>query len=249
MTPTQIGLIIIVGVVIMALFAYVAQNIENTRRERQLKIMELKFSIRRAQHLLSSFPDLFLTTDIKQLLIRYLKHKWEQILELEDLPEHKRQLEKLHEIEKQAIQPPVHPEGSLTAFADAGSAAQAQGVLKEFLKFLIDAQQKGEISKTVEQQFEKRAKRAYKRIACDLSIFEGLAIEAMNGGSAALPKLRTCFINLDTLNHDHSMDRQVYELRTYVDRLTAEKKAEEERREAERKAAREEENRYNNMTF
>lgn len=249
MGPTEIGLLIITGVIVMALFAYVAQNIENNRRERQLRIMQLKKSIRHASHLLLSFPPMYMTTEIQQLLVRYLQQKWEMIIELEDTPENRAQLDKLTERGKERVEPVPFPEGSLTAFPDANSAAQAQGIVKEFLKFLIEAEQKGEISKAIKQKFESRAQRAFKLSRCELDIFEGIAIEAMNGGSAALPKLKTCFIALDNLNRDHSLDRQVYELRTYVDRLTEEKKEEEARKEAERKAAREEEERMNNMTF
>ena len=54
---------------------------------------------------------------------------------------------------------------------------------------------------------------------------------------------------MENLNRDHSLDRQLYEVRTYVDRLTAEKKAAEAKREAERQAEREEEARYDKMTF
>lgn len=249
MGPTEVGLLIVAGVAIMAAFAYIAQSIENARRERQLKLMELRSEIRHAHHLLTSFPQLFLTTDIQQLLIRYLLHKSEVMLELEETPENQTQLDKVKAMHKTSIEPVLHPEGSLTAFPDMGSAAQAQGLLLEFLKFLMSAEKKGDISKSIREGFEKRARQAHKRIACELEIFEAIAIEGMNGGTTALPKLRNCFFKLDNLNRDHSMDRQLYELRTYVDTLAAEKVAEEQRREEERRAHRLEEERYNNLSF
>lgn len=249
MGPTEIGLLIVAGVTLMAAIAYIAQSVEDARRERQLKLMNLRYEIRRANHLLTSFPQLFLTTDIQQLLIRYLQHKWEMMVELEEKPENQAQLDKVKAMHKASIDTFLHPEGSLTAFPDMGAAAQAQGLLLEFLKFLLDAEKKGDISKTIRESFEKRARQAHSRIACELEIFEALAIEGMNGGTAALPKLRNCFFKLDNINRDHSMDRQLYELRTYVDNLAAEKAAEEKQREEERRINRLEEERYNNMTF
>ncbi|MCV6590979.1 MAG: hypothetical protein OIF57_18450 [Marinobacterium sp.] len=247
MTPTQIGLIIIVGVVLLAAIAYIAQNIENARKERQLKLMELRFEIRHANHLLSSFPAQFMTTDIQQLLLRYLQAKWEKIIELEESEDHRQQLERLKERSKEAITPFLHPEGVLTAFDSAGNASQAQGILREFMKFLVESERKGDISKQLQLSFESRLKRAYQRTVCELEIFEGLAIEAMSGSTSALPKLRNCFYTLDNLNRDHSLDRQVYEVRTYVDQLIEQKKKEEEEREEERRKAAEEEDWFNKM--
>ena len=185
MGPTEIGLMILAGVGILATFAYIAQHIENTRRERQLRLMQLRFDIRRASHLLSSFPDLFLTTEIKKLLLHYLQQKWENIVALENNQENQTQLDRIKQRFQEKVEPIPHPEGSLTAFPDANSAHQAQGVLREFNKFLSDVEKKGEISKKIRLNFESRIKRAYSRASYDMEIFECLAIEQISGTAQA----------------------------------------------------------------
>lgn len=56
MSPTYIALIILFGVAIMAGIAFAVQDYENKKREKNLRLLTLKTAIRRATHLLESFP-------------------------------------------------------------------------------------------------------------------------------------------------------------------------------------------------
>ncbi|MBY4675437.1 hypothetical protein [Marinobacterium arenosum] len=239
MGPTETGLLILTGVAILAVVAFVAQNIENTKRERHLKLMRLRDNVRRADHLLSSFPALLLTFELKKLLARYLQQQWQAILELENSEENQRQLKRVVDIGNQKPAPIPHPEGSLTAFASPAEAAQAQSLLREQAQFINDIEKRGELPAQAARGYLVQVKRAYTRASIELEIWEAIEIERMTGSEASLPKLRGCFMKLERLNHDQSLDRQLYELRTHIAKLTQMKEetdrqwAEERKREAE----------------
>lgn len=237
MGPTEIGLLILGGVSLMAIFAFVAQNIENTRRERQLRIMALKDSVRRAHHLLTSYPPVFMTLEIKKLLGTYLEQKWDAIYALDNSEESQKQIARAQAIKTEVIEPVPHTPGSLTVFPDPMSAQRARSAIEEFSRFLADAERKHEIHSKIRKGYQKQLQIAQTRAKFDADIFEALQIEAIASSEAALPKMRNAFNNLENISKQHNlqnMDRQIYELRTYVDNMIQTKKTAEAARIAER---------------
>ncbi|MDP1069442.1 hypothetical protein, partial [Klebsiella pneumoniae] len=75
MSPTETGLIIVAVVVVMAMIAFSIQTVENQRRERRMRLLMLKDQIRRADHLLHTLPEHYITREIRDVLVRYLQNR------------------------------------------------------------------------------------------------------------------------------------------------------------------------------
>lgn len=252
MSPTQIGLLILAIVAAMALIAFAAQNYENKRKEKKLKIMALMNDVRKAQHLATAYPNVFMTMSVKKLLGSYLERKWEIICELENSPTNQQQLSNAQTLKNEAVDPTPHEPGSLTIFPDPVTAQSAKGVVEEFYRFLAEIQKKNEVTSKVCESYQKQLQIAHARSRIDADIFEALQIEQMTSSEAALPKMRNSFNQLEQISSKHKvqgMDRQIYELRTKVDQMNEAKKDSEAKRNKERDDAYEEEKKRNQMGF
>lgn len=222
MSPTQTGILILVGVALLAAVAFIAQSIENRKRAISLYLMQMKTSCRRAEHLLKNFPPIFLTPDIRNLLLKYLEQKYGQIIELEPeskcipmLEEVKSQMDTPHE-------PTPHPEGSITLFKDSDSQLIARAILREFLKFIHEIKNSGELNASNAKFYLNEASRCHARLEYDLELMKARELELTRGANVAIYYYRNIFKGIQKLNGDQTLDRQLYELRTYMSRLARE---------------------------
>lgn len=240
MTPTETGLLIIAVVVVMAMIAFTIQNIETQRRERRMRLLLLKDQIRRADHLLRTLPEHYITREIRDLLLNYLVQRWKLTLELERTEENQK---KLHELEAVRAQPlPVveHPQGSMTLHADRNHAERTASLLRELFQFLSDLKKQGTVRVAEADSVIYQVKEAYTRTRLDVEIMDAQETEGARGAGPALPRFRTVLAKLQSLNKTQQLDRQLYEIGTHIDELQAiveqerlVKEAEEKRRRAE----------------
>lgn len=230
MSPTYIALIILFGVALMAGIAFVIQDIENKKRERNLRLISLKTGIRRASHLLESYPPLLMSTDIHTLLCKYLGARWSAIIEL-DPSENNQQQQAKFQSEAAALPDAVsHPAGSMTAFNNQTDAVRAMGIIKEFAQFIAEIKSKGEINGDLADKLTKSAKQTYARIEVDIDLMNAIEIEEVRGPDVVIHHYRNCFSKLQKLNHNQTLDRQLYEIRTHLSQLAESiDKAEEEK--------------------
>ncbi|WP_286237452.1 hypothetical protein [Neptuniibacter halophilus] len=235
MSPTYIALIILLGVAVMAGIGFAVQDIENKKRERNLRLIGLKTAIRRASHLFESFPPILMTSDIRALLVKYLEVRWDAVVEL-DGSESNRSQQAAFKAAASSIQDAVsHPSGSMTVFPTSIEASRALGVIKEFAQFIAELKNKGEIKGDVADKLTKEARRLYARVEVDIDLMSAIETEQQRGPEVVIHHYRSCFSKLQNLNHNQSLDRQLYEIRTHltqlaeeIDRLNEEKRVAEE---------------------
>lgn len=245
MDPTKIALLILCGVGLMAIAAYAIQAAENRKKARLLRLMKLNGDIRRAHHLLSNFPPLLQTVDIQKLLTQYLVQRCAMALELEESEKNQKFLSQAKEKASTTAEPVPHPEGSITLFPNPTDAQRARAIIKEFVKFLKEAEVNGELSAKVCHPLLLQARECFDRTEIDLQLHEAQTAEEINAGKGAFLIYKKCFIRLSDLDKNHSLDRQMFELRNRMNMLAVIiEKHNEEERERIRKETEENEKRF-----
>eukprot|EP00764_Aduncisulcus_paluster_P009538 gnl/Carplike_NY0171/3171_a4262_287.p1 GENE.gnl/Carplike_NY0171/3171_a4262_287~~gnl/Carplike_NY0171/3171_a4262_287.p1 ORF type:complete len:247 (-),score=-5.02 gnl/Carplike_NY0171/3171_a4262_287:97-837(-) len=219
MSPTYIAVIILCGVALMSCIAFIIQDIENKKRERNLRLISLKSGIRRATHLLDAFPPILLTTEIRALLCKYLEARWNAVVELDPSDSNKQQRSALQAQAAILPEPIPHPVGSMSIFNSHTEAARAMGIIKELAQFIIDIKNKGDLNSDSADNLTKAAKRIYARVEVDLDLLNALETEKSRGPEVVIHHYRSCFSKLQNLNNHQTLDRQLYEIRTHVTQL------------------------------
>ncbi len=236
MSPTYIAVIILLGVAVLAGIGLIAQDIENKKRERNLKLIALKTAIRRASHLFESFPPILLSSDIKNLLYKYLEVRWNAVIELENSESNRQQQTAFQAMAASTQEAILHPAGSLTIFSSSNEASRALGIIKEFAQFIADIKNKGEINAATAEHLTKEAKRLYVRVEVDFDLMNAVETEKSQGPEVVIHQYRNCFNKLQDLNFNQILDRQLYEIRTHMTQLAEEiDQRNEEKRIAEEK--------------
>lgn len=243
MTPTETGLLIIAVVVVMAAIAFTIQSIENERRERRMRLLVLKDQVRRADHLLRTLPEHYITREIRDLLVQYLRQRWKLTLELERTEENRQGLQEIEELGSQSLPVVEHPSGSMTLHTDRNHAERTASLLRELFQFLSELKQQGGVRASDVEEVVHQVKEAYTRTRIDVEIMDAIETELARGAAPALPRFRTAMAKLQGFNSSQQLDKQVYEISTHIDELQEivererkEKEAEEKRRRAEERA-------------
>lgn len=241
MGPTETGLIIVAVVVVMAAVAFTIQAIENQRRERRMRLLILKDQIRRADHLLHTLPEHYITAEIRDLLVAYLQSRWKQVLVLDNTQENQKKLSDLENLASKPLPVVEHPEGSLTLHPDRSQAERTAALLRELYQFLMELQKGQVLFAAAARDVLAQVKEAYIRTRIDVEIMEALEVERHRGAAPALPRYRTVASKLQRLNRTQQLDRQIYELSAHMDKLEAIAQRERQQREEEERRRREEE--------
>ncbi|MBR9830395.1 MAG: hypothetical protein GYB41_17475 [Oceanospirillales bacterium] len=241
MTPTQTGLMIVAVIMVMAMIAFTIQSIENQRRERRMKLLLLKDQVRRADHLLHSLPEHYITQEIRDLLVQYLHRRWKLILELENTTDNQQKVSDMDAFAALPLPVVEHPEGSMTLHTDRNHAERTAALLRELFQFLSELQAGKVISDMRASEVIYQVKEAYTRTRLDVELMDALEVESARGPSVALPRYRTVCAKLQGLNQTQQLDRQLYELGVHMDGLQVQVDEAREQREAEERKRREEE--------
>ncbi|MDY6891753.1 MAG: hypothetical protein SVU24_09215 [Pseudomonadota bacterium] len=221
MSPTETGMIIVAVVVVMAMIAFSIQTIEEQRRERHMRLLILKDQIRRADHLLRTLPEHYITREIRDLLVRYIQSRWKRVLELENSPENQQKLAEMETVAAQPLPVVEHPPGSMTLHTDRSHAQRTAALLRELFQFLTELQRSGLLPAATTRDVIYQVKEAYTRTRIDVEIMDAIEVEQQKGAAPALPRYRTAAAKLQRLNQTQQLDRQIYELSAHIDKLQA----------------------------
>ncbi|WP_027854220.1 hypothetical protein [Marinobacterium litorale] len=236
MTPTETGMLILGGVAVLAITAYIVQSIESQRRARRMRLLALKDQIRRADHLLASLPSFYVTPDMRNLLIRYMEKRWRLVMELDANPVHGRELERLNGIAAQPFDPGQYPQGSLTHSDTRDNARRNRALIRELAQFITDLQKQNQVNKNTAQEMIRHLKQSYTRLTIELELMDAQQTEEVAGPQVALHSYKSALTRLQGFNNAYQIDAQIFALTRKIEQC--EKIAEEirQQQEAEQKA-------------
>lgn len=218
MTPTQIAILILAGVILLATAAYIAQQIENQRQARRLRLMALKDGIRRVTYLLESIPGPFQTPEIRQVLGTVLKQRWGQLQQLERKAEHQAECD----TQQQRLAEPVvslsfEPD-ALTLVPDRETGRRIRAQLRDLAQYLKQLHDNGELSAQAASLVMRQVKSGFHRVSCDLSILDARDLESSRGPQVAVHQYRSCLSKLRAIKGQPT-ERQLRNLQTYLARV------------------------------
>jgi len=231
MSPTQIGMLILGGIGVIAVTAYIIQSIETQRRQRRMKLLALKDQIRRADHLLGSLPSFYVTPDIRTVLIKYMEMKWSQVVELDANPAYRNEMEKLAQQASEPFDPGNYPSGSLTYCDDRETARRSRALLRELAQFLIELQKQQMFSQQALNGMVRHIKQSYSRLTIELELMDGQMTEEVSGPQVALHTYRSALRRLEGFNDAYQIDVQIFALTRKIEEC--ERVADELQRQAE----------------
>ena len=208
MTPTQMGLLILVGLTLFIVAALVMQGIENQRRQKRLRVLALKDQIRRADHLFHALPTELRSVSMDKLLLNYLTQHWREIASLDSSAGAPQQLALLKE-RSNAVAPAPLVASGLTLFPDREQARGARAIMREFAQFLTDLTKTGRYSVQQVQPVMNQAKIAYARARLDLELMDAKLLEQNRGPAVALHQYRSCLKTIEKLANYVPMDNQM----------------------------------------
>ena len=212
MSPTQIGILILVGIAILLITAYIAQTLEMQRRARRMRLLALKDQIRRAEHLLSSLPAFYVTPAIRAALIQYMRWRWQQVMELDRSPSCAQELERLKQLASEQFEPGQYPPGALTYTQDRDSARHTRALLRELARFLADLQKADLFTRPALLDMVRQIKQGYTRLTIELEIMDAQQTEAISGPQVALHAYRNALSRLLRFEEAHQIDAQTQAL-------------------------------------
>jgi hypothetical protein len=250
MSPTQIGFLILGGIVVLAVTAYIVQTLETQRRQRQMRLLMLRDQIRRADHLLSALPAFYVTPDIRTVLIKYMERRWQQVMELDRNPAYAKEVERLTQLAGERFDPGQYPAGSLTFSQDRDAARRSRALLRELAQFLTDLQKQNLFSQSALVPMIRHIKQSYTRLTIELEIMDAQQTEEVAGPQVALHSYRSALTRLQGFNNAYQIDAQIFALARKVEECeqVAEKMRqaaeEEQRRRDEAEREREQRERY-----
>lgn len=231
MSPTQIGMLILGGIGVMAVTAYVIQSVEAQRRERRMKLLAIKDQIRRADHLLSSLPSFYVTPDIRAVLIKYMELRWQNAIELDSNPAYRQEIAKLEQLASEPFEPGLYPTGSLTYCSDRDTARRSRALLRELAQFLTDLQKQQLFSQQTLNGMIRHIKQSYSRLTIELELMDAQMTEEISGPQVALHTYRSALTRLQGFNNAYQIDVQIFALTQKIE--VCERVAEELRVQAE----------------
>lgn len=212
MSPTQIGILILVGIAVLLVTAYIAQTLEMQRRARRMRLLALKDQIRRADHLLSTLPSFYVTADIRAALIKYMKWRWQQVMELDRSPSSATELERLNQLAGERFEPGQYPVGALTFSQDRETARRARALLRELARFMADQQKLELFSRNALLEMIRQIKQGYTRLTIELEIMDAQQTESISGPQVALHGYRSALNRLLRFDDAHQIDAQTQAL-------------------------------------
>lgn len=245
MSPLKIALFILLGVGLMAVLGVLIQDHENRKRERKLKLMRLKNAIRRASHLLENLPQLLITPDLRAMLKAYLVSRWDAVLQLEPSQINRDQKTAILQHLDALPEAVPHPEGQITLFQNRDESGRALAIVRELGQFIADIQQQGNLSKEVADRLMLQAKRSYKRLEVDVELLMALELEQHQGPEVVIHQYRNCYSKLQNLNHDHFLDRQLFEIRNHLEHLSVQIEALQEEKQKQKDQEKSEGRKFN----
>lgn len=220
MNAGTIAALIIIGIIVMVLVAFVAQSMENARQERHRRVLALTDHARQLWNSLHGIPATYLLPELRLFLIDELIRCYQQILALE--PRHAQaggQLKQLNELKQQPWERQVD---TLTpAFTDHVSGQQIRTELKQLVNHIVRLHTDGLVDKALAQQQINLGKALFSLVSVDIGLLTAREMEHGDNSKAALAHYSSCLKHLEKLDPLLQIASRVAYVRNKVESLRA----------------------------
>jgi hypothetical protein len=219
MSPTEVGLLILVAILTGTLAVAVTQRRLSWREERRQRIAALQNNIEHLNYLAQNLPAPFQGAEIRQALAATLNL---QLSELQQLAPALWSTQRMLGIEQQLEQAPATlalPPGALTLLQDAGNARRIRALLRDLAQLIARQRERHELPVEVAELCLRQIKSGYHRISCDLSIMDAQALESRQRPQVAVHQYRNCLGKLRAIRAQHDTGAQIQNLQAHLARL------------------------------
>lgn len=190
--------LIITGIVVMVVVAFIAQAAENARQERHRRVLILLDYTRQLWTALG-IPPQYLTQPLRQLMLNELRRCYREVLALEAKNAvAKGQLRNLDQFIEQPFEPLV--DTLKPAFNDHMSGQKIRSDLKSLVNLLVQLHNDGLLDKSLAQQHINTGKALYSLASIDLSLLTAREMEHSDNPRAAHAHYSTSLKNLNKIN-------------------------------------------------
>lgn len=184
MTTTTIIIAVLVALALLVAVTFTLQQIEKNNREKRAMIAALKSQNRNFLYLLESFPEGFLSTDLKLLVGRCLADGLDRLLRLEprdsQLSQERRRLdERLTQLQAQPAQAVNYQ-----PLTDAAQIQEVQKLLNSLYNVVQRLHQTKRLDTAQAEHYSRQVQRLATRVALDSHL--SAAQQAVAGGKLSL---------------------------------------------------------------
>lgn len=226
MSSAYIIAIIVILLIGLSCYAFIAQSMEKKRQQRQRMVSALKTRAKSFKHMLNGFPPDFLTRDLQVLVNRCLVDVMQQLSQLE--PAEKTYVDELrlysHQLEEIKKKPASDQRKSLE---NPQQVKEVKHHLEELNGFIAQMVKRGNITPAQATSFEKQIKRLVLQMTVDAYLMN--AKQSVQAGKKRLG-VHYYTLALKLLikeNLEQAFQKQIAQLRDLISKLEMELAAEE----------------------
>ena len=211
MSPAVIVTLILVGIVVMVGAAFVAQSVENARKERQRKISIINERIRNLSSMANDIPNNYMTADLRLFMLGLLKQNCQAILEIDarhsiaksQLQQLEEQIQQPFKSELDALQPP---------FNDPITAQGIRARIKDLVNTIVAMNKEGSLEKSLAVKYVNQGKMMFELITIDITLLSARRAESEKKTKAAAVHYSNCFKRLKKINTQNQFQRRLNHL-------------------------------------
>lgn len=219
-----VGIIALLAVLVS--YAFVSQNIEKNRKQKQRLLAALKLRSRNFKYVLSGFPPDFLTRDLTVLVHRCLIDVCEQLSKIEpDVNLHVDELQhytqQMQEVQKKTQSKRAKP------LENPQQVKEVKAHLDEVGKFVLQLERRGSINRAQAQAYTRQIRKLSLQMTVDNYILNAKQAQSGNKARLALHFYGLAKKLLERENREGNFSKQIAQLTSMMQTLNERLKQEE----------------------
>lgn len=214
MSPALIVTLIVAGIIVMVSAAFIAQSVENARKERLRKITIINERIRNLSGMINDIPNSYMTADLRLFLIGLLKQNCNAILAIE--PRHSAASQQLSNLEELGKQPHNNELDSLKApFNDAITGQGIRARIKDLVNTIVAMNKEGTLNKATAVKYVNQGKMLFQLVSIDIALISARTAEQDDSNvKAAAVHYHSCLKKLVAINSNKLFNKRVAHLQS-----------------------------------
>ncbi|MEH6473555.1 MAG: hypothetical protein V7752_20195 [Halopseudomonas sp.] len=225
MSPAWIVTLIIAGIVVMVGAAFIAQSVENARKERLRKISIINERIRHLSGIVSDIPNNYMTADLRLFVIGLLRKNYSAIIALD--ARHSSAKVQLQQLEEQAKQPFTSELDSLKApFNDTVTGQGIRARIKDLVNIIVAMNKDGSLDKPTAVKYVNQGKMMFELVTVDITLISARTAEQGDKNiKAAAVHYSSCLKKLLKINSQGQFNKRLNHMKSKLQQLQEKLKA------------------------